>query len=75
LDEAAKVAASLDWNDDAWHAMTDALKASTGRKGRALFHPLRRALTGRDSGPEMGPLLKLIGKERAIGRLGRHRIK
>ena len=75
LDEAAKVAASLDWNDDAWHAMTDALKASTGRKGRALFHPLRKALTGRDSGPEMGPLLKLIGKERAIDRLGRHRIK
>jgi glutamyl-tRNA synthetase len=35
-----------------------------------LFHPLRRALTGRDSGPEMGPLLKLIGKERALERLG-----
>jgi glutamyl-tRNA synthetase len=69
IEEAAKVAESVDWDADPWHALTDHLKASTGRKGRALFHPLRRALTGRDSGPEMGPLLKLIGKERALERL------
>jgi len=67
--EAAQVAETVDWSADPWHALTDALKASTGRKGRALFHPLRKALTGRDSGPEMGPLLKLIGKERALERL------
>ena len=67
--EAARVAETIDWADDPWHALTDALKGSTGRKGRALFHPLRKALTGRDSGPEMGPLLKLIGKERALERL------
>ena len=71
LAEAAEVASKLDWNADPWHALADALKASTGRKGRALFHPLRSALTGRDSGPEMGPLLKLIGKERALERLRR----
>jgi glutamyl-tRNA synthetase len=69
IEEAAKVAETVDWADDPWHALTDELKASTGRKGRALFHPLRKALTGRDSGPEMGPLLRLIGKERALERL------
>jgi len=69
LVEAARVAAATDWSDDPWRSLTDALKAATGRKGRALFHPLRRALTGRDSGPEMGPLVALIGKQRSLERL------
>ena len=69
IEEAAKLAESVDWAGDPWHALTDALKESTGRKGRALFRPLRLALTARESGPEMGPLLKLIGKERALERL------
>jgi glutamyl-tRNA synthetase len=69
IEEAAKLAETVDWSEDPWHALTDALKASTGRKGRALFRPLRLALTARESGPEMGPLLKLIGKERALERL------
>ena len=69
LTEAARVAGEIDWSADAWHALTERLKAATGRKGRALFHPLRRALTGRDSGPEMGPLLALIGKQRSLERL------
>ena len=34
-----------------------------------LFHPLRLALTGRDSGPEMAALLPLIGRDEAIARL------
>ena len=49
-------------------ALTGALIARTGRKGRELFHPLRLALTGRDSGPEMSGLLERIGKDRAIRR-------
>ena len=67
--EAARVAATLDWSADPWHALAGALKASTGRKGKALFHPLRLALTGRESGPEMAGLLRRIGKERAVERL------
>jgi glutamyl-tRNA synthetase len=67
--EAARAAEAVDWADDPWHALTDRLKEATGRKGRALFRPLRLALTGRESGPEMAPLLKLIGKERAVERL------
>jgi glutamyl-tRNA synthetase len=67
--EAATIAANLDWSKDPWHALADALKASTGQKGRALFMPLRLALTGRDSGPEMAGLLERIGKDRALARL------
>ncbi len=39
-------------------AMSAALRAATGRKGAALFAPLRVALTGRRHGPELAPLLK-----------------
>jgi len=53
----------------AWKDWTEALKASTGRKGKPLFLPLRRALTGMDHGPDMGELLPLIGRERALERL------
>jgi glutamyl-tRNA synthetase len=69
LAQAAVVAESLDWSDDPWHDLTNALKESTERKGRALFLPLRIALTGLEHGPDMGALLPLIGKERTIARL------
>ncbi|WP_265569538.1 glutamate--tRNA ligase [Sphingomicrobium nitratireducens] len=69
LARAAETAEGIEWDGDAWKTLTDELKAETGRKGRALFHPLRRALTGRDSGPEMAVLLPLIGKDRALKRL------
>lgn len=52
-----------------WTAFTDAVKEATGRKGKALFMPLRRALTGRARGPEMADLFPLIGAERARARL------
>ncbi len=69
LAAAARLAASLDWQADPWHALTAALKAATGRSGKALFLPLRRALTGRDHGPDMKALLPLIGRDRTIARL------
>ncbi len=52
-----------------WGAWTSALKSETGRKGRQLYHPLRLALTGRESGPELAALLPLIGRARALARL------
>ena len=70
LDQAATVAATLDWNLDPWSALTGALKDATGRKGKALFLPLRQALTGMDHGPDMKALLPLIGKDEALRRLG-----
>jgi glutamyl-tRNA synthetase len=52
-----------------WHALTAALKETTGRKGKALFLPLRLALTGIDHGPDMASLLPLIGADEAQARL------
>ena len=61
----------LKWSDDPWHTLTGALKDATGRKGKALFLPLRRALTGKDHGPDMAQLLPLIGESEARARLSR----
>ncbi|KPF91573.1 glutamine--tRNA ligase [Novosphingobium sp. AAP83] len=69
LDQAAALAATLDWASDPWRALTSALKDSTGRKGKALFLPLRQALTGQDHGPEMAALLPLIAQDEAVRRL------
>jgi glutamyl-tRNA synthetase len=71
LRQAGEAAAEIDWAGNPWPSLTSALKQSSGRAGKGLFLPLRRALTGRDSGPEMAPLLMLIGKERTIERLRR----
>jgi glutamyl-tRNA synthetase len=57
------------WNGEVWRVWTDALKQATGRKGRALFMPLRLALTGEDHGPELRELLPLIGHARVEQRL------
>jgi glutamyl-tRNA synthetase len=57
------------WSAETWKPWTAAIAEAAGVKGRALFHPLRLALTGEDQGPEMALLLPLIGKERALVRL------
>ena len=69
LAAAAEAAAALDWSDSPWPQLVARLKEESGRTGKALFHPLRRALTGRDSGPEMAALLPLIGRAETIARL------
>ena len=57
------------WDATTWGVWTSALKAASGREGRALFHPSRLALTGRESGPELAALLPLIGRIKALDRL------
>ncbi|QYO77996.1 glutamate--tRNA ligase [Devosia salina] len=57
------------WDETTWSHWTDALKASTGRKGKALFLPLRLALTGRHDGPELKSLLVLLGRKACLDRL------
>lgn len=54
---------------ETWGAWTSALKAETGRKGRGLFMPLRRVLTGLDHGPDMKDMLPLIGRKSILDRL------
>ncbi len=66
---AAHLLPDTPWNNETWRAWTEALKCETGRKGKALFMPLRLALTGLDHGPELALLLPLIGRQRAFARL------
>jgi glutamyl-tRNA synthetase len=57
------------WDEATWPAWTAAIGAATGRKGKALFMPLRRALTGEEHGPDLKVFLPLIGRARAAERL------
>lgn len=75
IEDAAVAAAARDllpngpFTDATWNEWTAAVSAKTGAKGKALFRPLRLALTGQPHGPEMRKLLPLIGPERAAKRL------
>lgn len=69
LAQAVQSLAALEWTSDTWRDLAATLKETSGRKGKALFQPLREALTGRDHGPEMALLLPLIGREKALKRL------
>jgi glutamyl-tRNA synthetase len=69
LATAHETLAALPFDATVWAALVERLKVATGRKGKPLFLPLRRALTGRDHGPEMAALLPLIGREAALARL------
>ncbi|MGN6497236.1 MAG: glutamate--tRNA ligase, partial [Tsuneonella sp.] len=62
---------ALDWGPNTWQRWTETLKNTTQRKGKALFLPLRQALTGQDSGPEMARLLPLLGEDTVRRRLER----
>jgi glutamyl-tRNA synthetase len=57
------------WDEGTWSTWSGAVKEATGAKGKALFGPLRLALTGREHGPELKLLLPLIGRARALDRL------
>ena len=68
--DAAAAAALASDNDLA--AITAAVREATGRKGPALFKPLRLALTGLDHGPELAPLLRAMPRAAARDRLLRY---
>lgn len=69
IQQAASLMPPAPWNADTWKLWTEAVKAQTGRKGKELFMPLRKALTGMEHGPELAVLLPLIGPEKALSRL------
>lgn len=54
---------------DVWSVWTGAVKAETGAKGKALFMPLRLALTGQPHGPDMGAIVPMIAREKIVARL------
>jgi glutamyl-tRNA synthetase len=73
VDFIAKARAALPpepWDGTTWKQWTDALKATTDRKGKSLFMPLRMVLTGMDNGPELAALLPLIGRQKVLDRMG-----
>lgn len=73
-DDLAFVRSALDllpaepWDRGTWKSWTDTVKEASGRKGKPLFMPLRVALTGRSSGPELADLLPLMGREGTLAR-------
>lgn len=74
VEDEAFAAAALDVlpetiDANAWSVWTEAVKASTGAKGKALFMPMRHILTGQERGPDMATLVPLIGRERIVRRL------
>ncbi len=67
--EAAKLLPPEPWSVETWGKLVESVKGATGRKGKALFMPLRLALTGREHGPELAQILPFIGRSRAEARL------
>lgn len=57
------------WDESTYDAWLAAVKPTTPRKGKELFMPIRRALTGMIHGPELKKLLPLIGAEKTKQRL------
>ncbi len=57
------------WDAGTYGAWIAAVKTASGRSGKALFRPLRLALTGRDTGPELAALLPLLGRRTVLARL------
>ena len=69
LSAAAQLLPPEPWDTKTWQAWTNDVKTATGRKVKGLFHPLRLALTGEESGPELALLLPLIGRAKSLKRL------
>ncbi len=68
-DVAAELLPPEPWNSETFNAWLAEVKAQSGKKGKELFHPLRKALTAQENGPELKTLLPLIGRDRAYKRL------
>lgn len=66
---AAKLLPQEPWDESTWAELTKALKEETGRKGKGLFMPLRKAITGEAHGPELAVLLPIIGRDKTLARL------
>ena len=66
---AAELLPAEPWNEETFDAWLNEVKTQSGKKGRELFHPLRKALTAIEHGPELKILLPFIGRERAYKRL------
>lgn len=73
LTEAVKHLPAEPWTKETWGQWTKAIQAATGRKGKDLFMPLRLAMTGTPSGPDLSGFLPFMGRERTLARLSGQR--
>lgn len=79
MEDAALTAMAADelppepWTEETYAQWMNAIKQKTDKKGKDLFHPIRKALTAQDNGPELKLLLPLIGRERVYQRLKGHK--
>jgi glutamyl-tRNA synthetase len=69
LISAASLLPAEPWDNSVWTSWISALERATGQAGEVLLVPLRLALTGEDTGPDLADLLPLIGRPRAVSRL------
>jgi glutamyl-tRNA synthetase len=65
--DAMKMLPDGPYTDATWGEWTSAVKETTGRKGKNLFMPLRKAVTGRERGPDMASLMPLFQVIKAKG--------
>ncbi len=70
LKEAAMLLPEYPYDLNTWESWTNLISKKTGKKGKELFMPLRKALTGKDKGPELKYLLPLLSKETILKKLG-----
>lgn len=69
LNTAAEVLPEEPWDDETWNLWIENIKKSTNKKGRDLFLPLRKSITGLEDGPELKKLILLIGYDKIKRRL------
>jgi glutamyl/glutaminyl-tRNA synthetase len=67
--QAARMEAVPSWTTD---ALTEAVRQAgrdTKAKGPALYHPLRKALTGDESGPDLSGIMAALGRDEVLARI------
>jgi len=69
IEHAAALLPDAPWDATIWTIWTKSVAEATEKRGRALYHPLRLALTGLERGPALANLLPLIGHDRVLARL------
>ena len=67
--KAAELLPKEPWDENTYNLWINEIKQNTDKKGKELFHPLRKALTAQENGPELKLLLPLIGRDKAYKRL------
>lgn len=65
------LAALADWSSEPIEAAVRAAGARHGREKGEITHPVRVALTGRESGPSLFETMAVLGKERVIRRVAK----